>query len=379
MRLKERKSYLKQIKQYLVQFPIVALIGSRQCGKTTISKLIKYSNFYDLENPRDIARLKNPQLELEDKEGIIVIDEIQRKPELFEILRFLVDSNPNQKYLILGSASPDLIKGASESLAGRVGFIELAPFSISELPKLKNELWIRGGYPDSLLANSEEESFRWRENYIQTFLERDIPNLGINIPANTLFRFWSMIAHYHGQTLNYSELSKSFGISDMTVRKYLDILSNTFLIELLQPWYVNIKKRQVKSPKLYIRDSGIFHNLIRVENKKELNINPKLGASFEGFVVEQLRRIAPFPSKNFFFWSVHTGSEVDLFWRYKGSNYAVEIKFKDAPKLEKSLKNCMIDLNISKAWVVYPGNIEYKLTENITVLPVSEINKCFYV
>lgn len=377
MTLIQRKKYKAELSELLKQFPIVAIIGPRQCGKTTLAKSIKYNDFFDLENPRDKARLSEPQLALENTKGLVVIDEVQLQPELFSLLRFLVDSKKDLRFLILGSASPELIKKSSQSLAGRIAYIELSPFSLNEINEPFSNLWNRGGYPNSLLAKTDKTSFVWRENYIRTFLERDIPQLGINIPSDTLRRFWVMIAHYHGQVLNFSELGRSFGINDVTVRNYLDILAGTFMIELLQPWCANIKKRQVKRPKLYIRDSGIFHSLLQIESIKSLMSNPKLGASFEGFVIEQITRIAPFSRKNFYFWSVHTGSELDLFWIYDGKKYGVEIKYNDAPKLTKSMKIACEDLKLQHLWVVYPGNQKYKLTENISVIPVTEINNIF--
>lgn len=377
MTIVERPQYRSKIETFLEEFQVVALIGPRQCGKTTLAKTIPHNDYFDLENPRDLARLEHPQTTLEKLTGTIVIDEIQRRPDLFELLRYLVDSNPEQRYLILGSASPELVKNSSESLAGRVAFVELTPFSLEEVESSLDQLWLQGGYPRSLLTDSNQASLTWRENYIRTFLERDIPQLGIRVPANTLHRFWTMIAHYHGQVLNFSELGRSFGVNDVTVRRYLEILAGTFMIELLQPWHSNVKKRQVRSPKLYIRDSGIFHSLLQIESHSQLQSNPKLGASWEGFVVEQARRAAPFSHRHFYFWSVHSGSELDLFWNQRGKSFGIEVKYSDAPKLDRAVKVILKDLDLAHLWIIYPGPDSYPLSEQVTVIPVREISSCF--
>jgi len=287
-----RTEYLDQLKKLTGQFPVTAILGSRQCGKTTLANAIGGDYYFDLENPRDIERFSQPQLALESLKGLIVIDEIQRIPELFPILRFLVDTNKDQRYLILGSASRDLISQSSESLAGRIGYMYLGGFSINETGcENWRTLLLRGGYPRSFLADSDDQSYEWRQQYITTFLERDIPALGISIPSLTLRRFWIMLSHYHGQILNYSELARSFGISDSTVKRYIDILCGTFMTRLLMPWHINISKRLVKAPKLYIRDSGIFHALQSITSEGELLANPKKGASWEGFALEEIIRI----------------------------------------------------------------------------------------
>ncbi|MBM4083585.1 MAG: ATP-binding protein, partial [Planctomycetes bacterium] len=255
----------RELARLIRLFPVTAILGPRQCGKTTLARGLKADHFFDLENPKDAAKLVQPQLALEDLRGIIVIDEFQRLPELFPLLRHLVDTRPAQKYVILGSASRDLVRQSSETLAGRIGFFHLGGFRLDDVGSENlRTLWLRGGLPRSYLAPSHAESHLWRENYVATFLERDIPQLGISIPAPTLRRFWVMLSHYHGQTLNYSELARSFGISDMTVRRYVDVLAGTFMVRLLPPWHVNISKRLVKSPKLYLRDSGLFHCLMSI-------------------------------------------------------------------------------------------------------------------
>ncbi|MBW1890769.1 MAG: ATP-binding protein [Deltaproteobacteria bacterium] len=364
----------KAINTYIDAFPVTAILGPRQCGKTTLARDFRFNHYFDLENPRDEARLDNPQIALENLKGMIVIDEIQRIPELFSLLRYLVDNRPEQKYLILGSASRDLIRQGSESLAGRIGFYHLDGFSFHDIGRENiNRLWIRGTMPDSYLAVNEIHSYLWRENYIATFLERDIPQLGINIPARTLRRFWAMLAHYHGQVFNYSELGRSFGISDMTVRKYVDILEGTFMVRCLLPWQENLKKRQVKSPKLYLRDSGLFHWLMNIENFEQLNVHPKIGASWEGFALECACRSIGKSSENFYYWKIHSGSELDLFWRHGGGRWGMEFKYADAPRKTRSMSIVMNDLALEHLWVIYPGKQRYRLSEDITVLPLSEV------
>lgn len=366
-RISEKNRILKAFRT----FPVVALLGPRQCGKTTLAKQIPYDHFFDLENVRDLVRFDHPQLALENLSGTIVIDEVQRKPDLFPIIRYLVDHNPHQKYLILGSASRDLIRQGSESLAGRLAYLELSGFSLEEVSvEEKNKLWLRGSYPKSFLAEDEEASFLWRENYIRSFLERDIPQLGIQLPAETLRRFWMMLSHYHGQILNYSELAKSFGVSDMTVRKYIEILKGTFMVRLLTPWSNNTGKRIVKHPRLYLRDSGLFHSLQSIRHWNDLQTHPKLGASWESFAVDTCIKKIGLGEEHFFFWSVHQGAEVDLFWKDRGKNWGVEVKYADAPKLTASMKTAVKELELDHLWIVYPGRETYPIDKKITVVPM---------
>ncbi|MDJ0765022.1 MAG: ATP-binding protein [Myxococcota bacterium] len=354
-------------------FPATAILGARQCGKTTLARGLEYNHFFDLENPEHLMLLDNPQLALMDLSGLIVIDEIQRKPDLFPMLRHLLDTNPNQRYLILGSASRDLIRQSSESLAGRIGYFQLGGFSLEDVGEENwRHLWLRGGFPRSYLTG-DEGSLIWRKNYVTTFLERDIPQLGINIPAHTLRRFWIMLSHYHGQTLNFSELARSFGISDQTVRRYLDILVGTFMVRLLFPWHNNTSKRLVKSPKLYLRDSGIFHSLQTIDTADQLMTHNKLGASFEGFALEHLSRVTAREDAELFFWGTHAGAELDLFWRSGGKGYGVEIKYVDAPVLTKSMRIATEDLDLEKLYVIYPGKTRYKLAQNIEAVPLTSV------
>jgi len=366
-----RTEYLEQLRKLTQQFPVTAILGSRQCGKTTLARAMGGDHYFDLENPRDMERLSQPQLALESLKGLIVIDEIQRFPDLFPLIRFLVDTNKNQRYLILGSASRDLISQSSESLAGRIGYMYLGGFSINETG---GEHWrtllLRGGYPRSFLAGNDEQSYEWRQQYITTFLERDIPALGISIPSLTLRRFWIMLSHYHGQILNYSELARSFGISDSTVKRYIDILCGTFMVRLLMPWHVNISKRLVKAPKLYIRDSGLFHALQSITSDEELLANPKKGASWEGFALEEIVRTLKKSENEVFFYATHSGAEIDLFWMNRGKNYGAEFKFGDAPSITRSMGSCINDLSLEKLFVVYPGDKQYSLSEKIEVVPL---------
>ncbi len=371
-----RKKALVAIQKRLKSFPVVAILGARQCGKTTLAKQIPHAHYFDLENPRDFESLSQPQLALENLKDLIVIDEIQRKKELFPLLRHLVDHKPHQKYLILGSASKDLIQRSSESLAGRIAYYHLSGFTLEEVGMQNiNHLWLRGGFPKSYLAKTNEESLLWRDNYITTFLERDIPQLGISIPAQSLRRFWMMLSHYHGQILNYSELGRSFGVSDMTVKKYISILEGTFMVRTLMPWHINMGKRLVKSPKLYIRDSGLFHSLQSIDTMNVLLSHAKLGASWEGMALEAVSQILNISNENLFFWATHAGAELDLFWKKGGKNWGIEFKYADAPSLTKSIHSVCQDLALEHLWVVYPGTKTYLLDKKITVLPLKKIRR----
>ncbi|MDD5686904.1 MAG: ATP-binding protein [Elusimicrobia bacterium] len=369
----QRKHDIKEINNLLKLFPVTAILGPRQSGKTFLARLMKYNHYFDLENPQDISRLENPQITLEDLSGLIVIDEIQHHKDLFKTMRYLVDKNPKQKYLVLGSASGNLMKQSSESLAGRIGYYHLGGFSISDIgaDSIK-KLWLRGGLPRSFLSRNDKESSIWLSNYISTFLERDIPQLGITIPSHTLRKFWLMMSHYHGVVLNYSELARSFGISDMTVRKYIDIMEQTFMVRILQPWYANIGKRLVKSPKIYIRDSGILHSLLSIENFNQLSVHNKIGTSWEGFALECISKSLQKKNEELFFWNTHNGAELDLFWQNKGKNWGIEFKYSDAPKITRSIHLAINDLNLSHLWIIYPGKQSYKLNTKVTVIPLSE-------
>ncbi|MFC1807573.1 ATP-binding protein [Candidatus Omnitrophota bacterium] len=379
-RLIKRKNDIQDIKKHVSLFPVTAILGPRQCGKTVLANQLNFKHYFDLENPRDAAQLDNSQISLEDLKGLIVIDEIQRAPDIFKIIRYLVDTNPSQKYLILGSASRDLIRQSSESLAGRIGYYQLGGFTLCDIGKENlQKLWLRGGFPRSYLTISSKKSFLWLENYITTFLERDIPQLGISVPARALRKFWTMISHYHAQILNHSEVARSFGISDMTVKKYINILEGTFMIRILQPWNTNTKKRLIKRPKIYIRDSGIFHSLMSIGSKNELLSHNKLGASWEGFALECVARSLHKRDEELYFWQTHAGAELDLFWQDKGKNWGIEFKYADAPKITKSMRISSNDLDLCHLWIVYPGKKSYRLEKNISVITLQDIgNKWNY-
>jgi len=346
--------------------------------KTTLARTFPEETvaaYFDLEDPADLNRLANPMLALEHLQGFIIIDEVQRQPDVFPILRVLADrTDYKANFLLLGSASLHLIKGVSESLAGRVSFVEMSGFTLEEAgyDTFRN-LWLRGFFPRSFLSSNEEESFQWRVDFTKTFLERDIPQLGISIPSSTLRRFWSMVAHFHGQIWNASEFARSLGSSEASARRYLDLLSGTYMVRQLQPWFENISKRQVKSPKVYIRDSGILHTLLGIQSETVLMGHPKLGASWEGFALEQvLQLLQPLES---YFWATHGGAELDLFMQTKGERVGFEFQFADAPKMTKSMRVAMEDLRLDKLWIVYPGRKSYPLHTNVEVLSVLELDK----
>ncbi len=374
MKLIDRKTDRANLAKLMSLFPVTAILGPRQCGKSTLGRSLKADAYFDLENPRDIARLEHPQLALEELTGLIVIDEIQRLPDLFPLLRYLVDQGRDRKFVILGSASRDLIRQSSESLAGRIAYCPLGGFRLSDVGlRALKALWWRGGLPLSFLAASDGDNLLWRNQYIATFLERDIPQLGITIPARTLRRFWTMLSHYHGQILNYAELGRSFGVSDMTTRKYCDILEGTFMVRILQPWSANIGKRLVKRPKLYLRDSGLFHALQSLETPEQLHASPRLGASWEGFALETVCRILDREEGDLYFWHTHAGAELDLFWQAGGKSWGVEFKYEDAPRLTRSMKAALEDLGLERLWVVYPGKAAYRLSERVQVVPLADL------
>ncbi|MCP5007190.1 MAG: ATP-binding protein [Planctomycetes bacterium] len=376
----QRTREIKSIKEHLRNNPVVALLGPRQCGKTTLAH--QFSNkiasssilFFDCEDHRDLAKLDNPMMALEAHKGIVIIDEIQRRPELFPTLRVLVDRYPEKRFLILGSASRDTIAQSSETLAGRISFIELGGFGLHDIKNRDyKKLWIRGSFPRSFLARSERQSVMWREDFVRTFLERDIPNLGFSIPPQMMRRFWMMLSHYHGQIFNASELGKSLGISDTTVKRYLDILSGTFVVRQLQPWFYNTKKRLVKRPKIFFRDSGLLHTLMAINNEGELNNHPKLGASWEGFALEQVLTQLNLREEESFFWGVHTGAELDLVFQRKGRLWGVEVKYSEAPTVTRAMKSALSELDLKHMWVIYPGKDTYSMDKKITAVGIQNL------
>lgn len=376
-----RPRYLQEIARLMRIHPVVAILGPRQCGKTTLARQFvrrgtkpRQVNFFDLEDETDLARLETPKLALQELRGLVVIDEIQRRPALFETLRVLADRRPiRTRFLILGSASRDLIHQGSESLAGRIGFVELPPFTAEEVDeKDSRKLWIRGGFPASFLAASSDASRQWRRDYISTFLERDIPALGFRIPATFMRRFWTMLAHYHGQIFNASEIGRSLGLSDDTMRRYLDILSGTFMIRRLAPWHENLGKRQVKSPKIYFRDSGIFHALTGAWSEREILAHPRLGASWEGWVMEEVIRSHGAASEDAYFWATHNEAELDLLIARDGRRIGYEIKYTDSPRLTASLKIALRDLKLDQLSVLFPGDQSFPLSDRIRAVGFSE-------
>ncbi|MCP3963786.1 MAG: ATP-binding protein [bacterium] len=374
----DRPEPLKRIRQVFRVHPIAALLGPRQCGKTTVARAIAAQEpctFFDLESPVDLQRLSAPMTALEELEDLVVIDEIQRKPELFELLRVLVDRPENKaRFLVLGSASPSLVKGVSESLAGRVGFVDLSGFILREVgTEVVRTLWHRGGFPRSYLAPDAEASYAWRQDFVRTFLERDIPQLGITVPAETLRRFWTMIAHFHGQVWNAAQFGRSLGSSESTARRYLDILSGAFMVRVLPPWFENLKKRQVKAPKLYLRDSGLLHALLQLETMHAVLGHPKLGASWEGFALEHI--ITVLGTRDAYFWATHSGAELDLLVLKSGRRFGFELKYSDAPSMTRSMQVASNDLQLDRLWVVYPGSKSYDLRDRVSVIPLERVQE----
>lgn len=372
----DRPIVRQAVQRALRESPVVALIGPRQCGKTTLAREIAQSgvaDYFDLEDPVDIARLTAPHLALADLNGLVVIDEIQRRPGLFELLRVLADRRGTPaRFLLLGSASPDLMRGVSESLAGRVRFVDMGGFDVAEVgPERAQALWLRGGFPRSFLATSETRSLAWRNDFVRTFLERDIPQLGITVPAQTLRRFWGMIAHFHGQIWNAADFARSLGTSEPTARRYLDILSGAYVIRQLPPWFENISKRQVKSPKIYVRDSGLLHALLVLRTRKDLMAHLKYGASWEGFAVEQVLSLLQ-PAESYF-WATHAGAELDLMVVQDGKRLGFEMKCSDAPPMTKSMAIAIEDLRLSHIYVVYPGTRSYRLTRTVDVVSILDL------
>ena len=373
-----RSDYLQTIRTRLRDNPIVSLVGPRQVGKTTLARMLAEDypepvHHFDLEAPSDLARLSNPELVLRSLTGLVILDEIQRRPDLFPLLRVLADRpGVPARFLILGSASPKLIKDGSESLAGRVSFIDVTGFALSELDMdTQPRLWWRGGFPRAYLAGDDTAARQWINDFRRTFLERDIPQLGIQIPAATLGRFWTMIAHYHGQVLNLAELARALGASEPTARRYVDILSDTYVVRQLPPWFENLKKRQVRSPKVYVRDSGILHALLSIPDEPGLQSHPKLGASWEGFCIEQILHVCG--DRDAYFWGTHSGAELDLLLTHGGKRLGIEFKFSDQPRTTKSMHVALQDLDLDHLYVVHPGSHVFPLTEAITAVSLPHI------
>ena len=370
-----RTQLLERIHRALSRSKSVALVGPRQVGKTTLAREFlpsKHPNYFDLENPISRARLEQPMTALATLEGLVVIDEVQLAPDLFPVLRVLMDeSGDNGQFLILGSASPRLLQQGSESLLGRLEVIEIGGFDLQEVGSDQQAaLWRRGGYPRSFLATSEDDSLEWRRNAVSRFVEQDLRQLGLNAPAPAMLRFWTMLAHYHGQIWSASDPARSLGVNESTVRRYLDFLTQTYMIRQLQPWHENLGKRQVKHPKIYFPDSGLLHALLGIRSEADLQTHPKSGASWEGFALEQIvRAVRPDEA---YFWATHNGAELDLLLFKNGKRLGYEFKRSDAPKISASMRSTFTDLGLSSLEVIYPGHVGYALADGITVRPLSD-------
>lgn len=371
-----RSSLLERIRTALARAPVVALTGPRQSGKTTLAREIlpeDSPNYFDLEDPASLARLEEPRTALEPLKGLVVIDEVQRRPDLFPVLRVLADRRGRPaRFLILGSASGDLLRQSSESLAGRLERIEIGGFTLEELgPESAPVLWRRGSFPPAYLARSERDSLAWRKQFIQTLLERDLPQWGVRVPATALLRFWTMVAHYHGQVWNAAEPARALGVNPSTTRRYLDLLTDALVVRQLQPWHANVGKRQVKSPKVYVRDSGLLHGLLGLDSEKALFSHPKLGASWEGFVIEQV--LAGEPHDEAWFWATHQGAEIDVLLRCGDRLLGVECKRTDAPRPTPSIRIALKDLGLERVAVVYPGAKRYALDDRVEAVPLAAL------
>lgn len=372
-----RPALIARVRQSVQEFPVTVLLGARQVGKSTLAQTAFADRddvvVYDLERPADARALAQAEATLETHTGLVIIDEVQRQPELFSLLRPLADRKPRRaRFVLLGSASPALMKGVSESLAGRANFIEVGGFTLNETgAKTWPALWLRGGFPLSYLAKDGAASNRWREALITAFLERDLPQLGIAVPAVTMRRFWTMTAHYHGQIWNASELARSLGADHKTTSRYLDLLAGAFVLRVLPPWFENLGKRLVKSPKVYVRDSGLLHALLDIETDRQLLSHARLGASWEGFALEQV--LAKWQAARPWFWSTHQGAELDLLLERRGKRHGFEFKYSDAPAGTKSMHVAIEDLKLQHLWVVYPGTKTYAISADITAVPISRL------
>ena len=369
----KRPDIFKSLNRCITENPVTTLLGPRQCGKTTIAGTICEPvpvHYFDLENPADRSGLSNPLMALGNMDGLIILDEIHRMPELYETLRVLVDDTSHHaSYLILGSASPGIIRDVSETLAGRIGFVDMGGFNLKEVsPDNWERLWLRGGFPRSYLAADEDSSFRWRDNFARTFLERDLRQFGFSIHPESMRRFWIMVAHYHGQIWNAAEFARSLGRDEKTARNYLDILSGAMVVRQLQPWHVNIKKRQVKSPKVYIRDSGILHSLLSIRTRRDLLSHIKAGASWEGFALEQILSVTG--DRDAYFWSTHGGAELDLLLSPEGARLGFEFKFTDNVRTTKSMRIAIEDLKLKHLYIIHPGVRSYQIDANISALSI---------
>ncbi|MBI1740007.1 MAG: ATP-binding protein [Candidatus Koribacter versatilis] len=370
-----RKADVALVRGALRRSRVVALLGPRQCGKTTLARqFVAFDslNYFDLEDPQSLARLSEPDTALRPLEKLVVIDEIQRRPDLFPLLRVLADRKPlPARFLILGSASPELLRQSSETLAGRVETVQLEGFRLSDVgAAAQDRHWVRGGFPLAYTARTEADSLSWRRQFLQTFLERDLPQLGVTIPAVALRRFWNMMAHYHGQIWNAAELARALAVNESTVRRYFDLLAGVFMVRQLPPWFENLGKRQVKAPKVYVRDSGLLHALLGIANQRDLENHPKVGASWEGYAIEEV--LKAFRPDEAYYWATYNGAELDLLLFKGGRRIGVECKRADAPVLTRSMRTALADLNLKHLHVLYPGEKTYSLASNVEVMPLAK-------
>ena len=374
-----RRRHLRRLTLLLREFPVVALLGARQVGKSTLARQLVAARrgpttWFDLENPEDLARLADPGLELRPLRGLVVLDEIQRLPDVFPVLRVLADRpRTPARFLVLGSASPELLRQTSETLAGRVAFHELGGFDLHEVSDLER-LWLRGGFPRAYLARSGAAGRRWRDDFIRTFLERDLPGLGSAVPPATLRRFWTMLAHWHGQIWNGAEFGRAFGVAHTTVRRHLDLLTSAFVVRQLPPWYANVAKRQVRSPKVYVADSGILHALLGLTTREALVSHPKVGASWEGFVVRQIIHLLATRPDQCFHWSTYSGAELDLLVAAGNRRYGFEVKRTEAPRLTTSMRSALETLDLQRLDVVHAGQRLYQLAPRVRALPAAQLS-----
>jgi predicted AAA+ superfamily ATPase len=372
----DRPSYIQRIRNALQTSPVVSLVGPRQCGKTTLARQLVPSdsvNYLDLEDPVVAGWMENPMTVLRPLKGIVVIDEVQRQPSIFPVIRVLADREDRPAtFLLLGSASPELMRQSSESLAGRVEHIEMRGFAMGELPADESDhLWLRGGFPRSFLAANEDDSMRWRRDFIRTFLERDLAMMGFGMNPVAMGRFWTMVAHYHGQRWNGNEIAASMGVAPNTARSYLDALTQTYMVRQLTPWYENVGKRLVKSPKIYFRDTGVFHALLGIATPADLLRHPKLGASWEGFAMEEI--LHALDPRDAYYYAVHSGAELDLFLFHQGKRLGIEFKRQDDPQVTRSMRVAMADLKLDALWIVYPGHRSYQIEERLFVKSLASI------
>jgi predicted AAA+ superfamily ATPase len=372
----ERPGLLSSLKSALRRSPVVALIGPRQCGKTTAARWLlppDAAGYFDLEDPTALARLENPMTALGPLRGLVVVDEVQRRPDLLQVLRVLADRRPiRARFLILGSASPELLRQSSETLAGRVETIAMAGLRLDEIgARSLARHWRRGGFPPAYLARTESDGVRWRQQFIRTLLERDMAQLGVRLPAATLFRFWAMLAHSHGQPWNAADPARSLGVSRPTIRHYLDLMTGLFMVRQLAPWHENLGKRQVKSPKVFVRDSGLLHELLGIRGEHALQRHPKLGSSWEGYAIEEVIKLVE-PDEAYF-WATHTGAELDLLLIKGSRRYGVEMKYRDAPKITPSMRIALDDLRLDHLTILFPGSRSYELASQVRVVPLATL------